>query len=64
MESLKAEIFMKKNYLYDNSDSASSKSKKEAHLDVMSIMMANMTSEVAMVEMERKINLLMKVVEE
>ncbi|KAA0063065.1 retrotransposon gag protein [Cucumis melo var. makuwa] len=52
------------NPLYDNSDSASSKSKKEAYPDVMSIMMADITDEVAMTEMERKVNFLMKVVEE
>ncbi|TYK28164.1 ty3-gypsy retrotransposon protein [Cucumis melo var. makuwa] len=64
MESLKAGIVIKENPLYDNSDSASSKSKKEAHPDVMSIMMADITVEAAMAEMERKINFLMKVVEE
>ncbi|KAA0048603.1 ty3-gypsy retrotransposon protein [Cucumis melo var. makuwa] len=52
------------NPLYDNSDSASSKSKKEAHPDMMSVMMADITAEAAMAEMERKINFLMKVVEE
>ncbi|KAA0032808.1 ty3-gypsy retrotransposon protein [Cucumis melo var. makuwa] len=36
MESPKAGIVIKENPLYDNSDSASSKSKKEAHPDVMS----------------------------
>ncbi|KAA0031663.1 retrovirus-related pol polyprotein from transposon tnt 1-94 [Cucumis melo var. makuwa] len=64
MESPKAGIVLKENHLYDNSDSASSKSKKEAHLDVMSAMMADITVEAAMVEMERKFNFLMKVVEE
>ncbi|KAA0040630.1 ty3-gypsy retrotransposon protein [Cucumis melo var. makuwa] len=52
------------NPLYDNYDSASSKSKKEAHPDVMSVMMADITAEAAMAEMERKINFLMKAVEE
>ncbi|KAA0043408.1 ty3-gypsy retrotransposon protein [Cucumis melo var. makuwa] len=52
------------NTLYDNSDSASSKSKKEAHPDVMSVMMSNITVEAVIVEMERKVNFLMKVVEE
>ncbi|KAA0063121.1 ty3-gypsy retrotransposon protein [Cucumis melo var. makuwa] len=33
MESLKAGIVLKENSLYDNYDSASSKSKKEAHLE-------------------------------
>ncbi|KAA0051455.1 ty3-gypsy retrotransposon protein [Cucumis melo var. makuwa] len=64
MESPKAEIVIKKNSLYDNSDFASSKSKKKAHPDVMSIMMADITAKVAMAEMERKINFLMKAVEE
>ncbi|KAA0032527.1 ty3-gypsy retrotransposon protein [Cucumis melo var. makuwa] len=64
MESLKAGIVIKKNPLYDNSDSASSKSKKEAHPGMMSDIMADITAEAVMVEMERKINLLIKVVEE
>ncbi|KAA0038860.1 retrotransposon gag protein [Cucumis melo var. makuwa] len=64
MESPKAGIVIKENSLYDNSNSASSMSKKEAHSDVMSVMMANITAEAAMEEMERKINFLMKVVEE
>ncbi|KAA0046723.1 ty3-gypsy retrotransposon protein [Cucumis melo var. makuwa] len=64
MESSKAGIVIKKNPLYDNSDSASSKSKMKAHLNVMSVMMADVTTEVAMAKMERKINLLMKVIEE
>ncbi|TYK00149.1 ty3-gypsy retrotransposon protein [Cucumis melo var. makuwa] len=64
MESLKAGIVLKENPLYDNCDSASSKSKKETHPDVMSIMMADITVEAAMVEIERKVNFLMKVVEE
>ncbi|TYK05006.1 ty3-gypsy retrotransposon protein [Cucumis melo var. makuwa] len=64
MESPKAGIVIKENPLYDNSDSASSKSKKEAHPDVMSVMMADITTEASMAEMERKINFLMNVVEE
>ncbi|KAA0033157.1 ty3-gypsy retrotransposon protein [Cucumis melo var. makuwa] len=64
MESPKAGIVIKENPLYDNSDSASSKSKKQAHPDVMSVMMVDITVEVAMAKMERKINFLMKVVEE
>ena len=40
MESSKAGIVLKENPLDDNSDSASSKSKKDAHPDVMSVMMA------------------------
>ncbi|KAA0051508.1 ty3-gypsy retrotransposon protein [Cucumis melo var. makuwa] len=64
MESPKAGIVIKENPLYDNSDSTSSKSKKEAHPDVMSVIMADITGEAAMAEMERKINFLVKVVEE
>ncbi|TYK05789.1 ty3-gypsy retrotransposon protein [Cucumis melo var. makuwa] len=40
------------------------KSKKEAHPDMMSVVMADITAEAAMTEMERKINFLMKAVEE
>ncbi|TYK19590.1 ty3-gypsy retrotransposon protein [Cucumis melo var. makuwa] len=64
MESLKAGIFLKENPLYDNSDSASSKSKKEAHPDVMSVIMADIMVDATMAERERKVNFLMKVVEE
>ncbi|KAA0063895.1 ty3-gypsy retrotransposon protein [Cucumis melo var. makuwa] len=64
MESPKAGIVLKENPLYDNSDSASNKSKKKAHPDVMSAMMVDITAKAAMVEMERKVNFLMKVVEE
>ncbi|KAA0059011.1 ty3-gypsy retrotransposon protein [Cucumis melo var. makuwa] len=64
MESPKAEIVLKENPLYDNSNFASSKSKKEAHPYVMYVMMADITVEAAMVEMERKVNFLMKIVEE
>ena len=64
MESSKAGIVLKENPLYDNSDSASSKSKKEPHLDVISVMMADIMAEAAMAEMERKVNFLMKVEEE
>ncbi|TYK04218.1 ty3-gypsy retrotransposon protein [Cucumis melo var. makuwa] len=64
MKSPKAGIVLKENPLYDNSNSASSKSKKEAHPDVMSVMMADVTVEAAMAEMERKVNFLMKGLEE
>ncbi|KAA0066222.1 retrotransposon gag protein [Cucumis melo var. makuwa] len=43
---------------------ASNLSDKESHLEVVSVMMVDVTAEVAMVEMERKIHFLMKVVEE
>ncbi|KAA0058829.1 ty3-gypsy retrotransposon protein [Cucumis melo var. makuwa] len=64
IESPKVRIVIKENFLNDNSDFASSKSKKEAHSDVMSVMMADITVEAVMAEMERNINLLMKLVEE
>lgn len=64
MESPKAGIVIKENPLYNDYDSASSRSLKEAHPDVMSVMMADVAVETAMAEMERKINLLMKVVDE
>ncbi|KAA0025898.1 ty3-gypsy retrotransposon protein [Cucumis melo var. makuwa] len=64
MESPKDGIVLKENSLYDNSDSASRKSKKEAHPNVMSVMMADITVEAAMAEMKRKVNFLNKIVEE
>ncbi|KAA0065961.1 ty3-gypsy retrotransposon protein [Cucumis melo var. makuwa] len=64
VECSKAEIVIKENPLYDNFDSPSSKSKRKTHPDVMSVMMANVTIEAAMAEMERKINLLMKLEKE
>ncbi|TYK21325.1 ty3-gypsy retrotransposon protein [Cucumis melo var. makuwa] len=64
MESPKAKIVIKENPLYDNFDFTSSKSKREAHPDVMFVMMDNVMVEGAIAEMERKINLLMKVVKE
>ncbi|KAA0034031.1 ty3-gypsy retrotransposon protein [Cucumis melo var. makuwa] len=48
MEFPKTEIVIKENSLYDNSDSTSSKSKKEAHPDMMSVMMVDITIEAAM----------------
>ena len=64
MESPTTEIVIKENYLCNDSNSASSKSKKEANPNVMSVMMVDVTVEAAMAEMERKINLQMKVVDE
>ncbi|KAA0037644.1 ty3-gypsy retrotransposon protein [Cucumis melo var. makuwa] len=57
-------IYQTKNLLFNNSTPASNLSNKESHLEVVSVMMANMTVEAAMAKMERKINFLMKVVEE
>ena len=45
MESSKAEINIKENSLYDNSDSAFNKSKREAHPDMMSAMVADVMIE-------------------
>ena len=64
MASSKARIVIKENLLYDNYNYASIKSKREAHLNVMYVMMVDVTFDVAMAYMERKINLIMKVVEE
>ncbi|TYK04933.1 ty3-gypsy retrotransposon protein [Cucumis melo var. makuwa] len=61
MESSKTRIVIQENLLYDNSDSASRKLKSKADPDVMSFMMAIIV-EAAMVEMERRINL-MKAIE-
>ncbi|TYK25949.1 retrotransposon gag protein [Cucumis melo var. makuwa] len=55
MESSKAWIVIKEKPLYDNFDSASSKSKKEAHLDVMSVMMAYITAKTTMAEWREKL---------
>ncbi|TYK29266.1 retrotransposon gag protein [Cucumis melo var. makuwa] len=64
MESSKAGIVIKENLLFDNYDSASSKLKIEAYLDVIYVMMVDVTIEAVVAKMERKINLQMKVVEE
>ncbi|TYK23197.1 ty3-gypsy retrotransposon protein [Cucumis melo var. makuwa] len=64
MESLKGGIIIRENFLFDNSTSTSDLSEKESYLEVVSVMIADVTPEVAMVEMERKINFLMKIVEE
>ncbi|KAA0058331.1 retrotransposon gag protein [Cucumis melo var. makuwa] len=64
MESLKGGIVVKENSLYDNSNSASSRLKRETHPNVMFVMMVNVTVEAVMEEMEGKSNLLKKVVEE
>ncbi|KAA0056323.1 ty3-gypsy retrotransposon protein [Cucumis melo var. makuwa] len=45
MESPKVGIVIKENPLYDNFDSISSKSKREAHPNVMSVMMADVMVE-------------------
>ncbi|KAA0067627.1 ty3-gypsy retrotransposon protein [Cucumis melo var. makuwa] len=57
-------IIIRENPLFNNSTPSSNLLNKESHLQVVSIMMAYVTVEAIMVEMERKINFLMKVVEE
>ncbi|KAA0066007.1 ty3-gypsy retrotransposon protein [Cucumis melo var. makuwa] len=64
MESSKGGIIIRENPLFDNSTPASDLSEKESHLEVVSVMMVDVTPEVIMTEMERKINFLMKVVKE
>ncbi|KAA0067434.1 ty3-gypsy retrotransposon protein [Cucumis melo var. makuwa] len=64
IESSKGGIIIRKNSLFNNSMPASNLSKKESHLEVVFIIMADVTDEAAMPEMERKINFLMKAVEE
>ncbi|KAA0042440.1 ty3-gypsy retrotransposon protein [Cucumis melo var. makuwa] len=55
MESPKVGIKLKENHFYDNSDSASNNSKKEVHPDVMSVMMADITTEAPMDMIENSI---------
>ncbi|KAA0041770.1 ty3-gypsy retrotransposon protein [Cucumis melo var. makuwa] len=64
IESPKGGIIIRDNPLFNNSTSASNPSNKELHLEVVSVMMVDVTAEATMAEMERKINFLMKVVEE
>ncbi|KAA0033078.1 ty3-gypsy retrotransposon protein [Cucumis melo var. makuwa] len=61
MESSEGGIIIRENPLSDNFTPASDILEKEPHLEVVSIMMADVTPEAAM---ERKINFLMKVVKE
>ena len=64
IESPKGGIIIRENPLFNNSTPASNLSDKESHLEVVSVMMVDVTAEATMAEMERKINFLMKVVEE
>ncbi|KAA0058183.1 ty3-gypsy retrotransposon protein [Cucumis melo var. makuwa] len=50
--------------LFNNSMPTSNLSDKESHVEVMSVMMTDVIAEATVVEMERKINFLTKVVEE
>ncbi|KAA0026179.1 ty3-gypsy retrotransposon protein [Cucumis melo var. makuwa] len=64
IESPKGGIIIRDNLLFNNSTPASSLSDKESHLEVEYVMMIDMTVEETMAKMEKKINFLMKVVEE
>lgn len=64
MEFPKIGIVIKKNSLYDSFDSTFSRLRRKSHPDVMSIMMDEVTVEATLVKIERKINLLMKFVEQ
>ncbi|KAA0039134.1 ty3-gypsy retrotransposon protein [Cucumis melo var. makuwa] len=64
MESPKSGIIIKENPLFDNSTSGSSLLEEEPHLEAVSLKMVNITTKAPMAEMERKINFLMKAVEE
>ncbi|KAA0038910.1 ty3-gypsy retrotransposon protein [Cucumis melo var. makuwa] len=64
IKSPKGGIIIRENPLFNNSMPASNLSDKESHFEVVSVMMADVTAEATMAEMERKINFLMKVIEE
>ncbi|KAA0067903.1 ty3-gypsy retrotransposon protein [Cucumis melo var. makuwa] len=64
VKSLKGGIIIRENPLFDNSTPASDLSEKEPNLEIVFVMMANVTTEAAVTYIERKINFLMKAVEE
>ncbi|KAA0033935.1 ty3-gypsy retrotransposon protein [Cucumis melo var. makuwa] len=64
IESPKGGIIIRDNPLFNNSTPASNLSDKASHLEVVSVMMVDVTAEATVTEMERKINFLMKVIEE
>ena len=64
MESPKTGIVIKGIPLYDNYDFSSSRSRRESHPYVIFVKMADATAEAATTEMERIINILMKVINE
>ncbi|TYK28546.1 ty3-gypsy retrotransposon protein [Cucumis melo var. makuwa] len=64
IKSPKGEIIIRETHLFNNSVPTSNLSDKESHLEVMSVMMTDVTAEVTVAEMERKINFLTKAVEE
>ena len=63
MEFSKDGIIIRENTLFVDSTPASDLLEKESHLEVVFVMMTNITVEAAMAEIERKVNF-MKVVEE
>ena len=63
-ESSKGGIFIKEKLLFDNFTPTSDCSKKESHPNVIFVMMVDVTIEAVMAKMERKVDLLMKAVEE
>ncbi|KAA0063852.1 ty3-gypsy retrotransposon protein [Cucumis melo var. makuwa] len=64
IESPKGGIIIRDNPLFNNSTPASNLSDKESYFKVVSVIMVDVIVEATMAEMERKINFLMKVVEE
>ena len=64
MKSSKDRIIIKENPLFDEFNLASNLSRKESHLEIMSVIMAEVTVEAAMAEMEKKVTFLLKAVEE
>ncbi|KAA0058489.1 retrotransposon gag protein [Cucumis melo var. makuwa] len=63
MESSKDGIIIRENPLFEASTPTSDLLEKESHLEVVSVMMVDVTVKAVMAEIERKINLLMKAVE-
>ncbi|TYK04313.1 ty3-gypsy retrotransposon protein [Cucumis melo var. makuwa] len=64
VKSLKGGIIIRENPFFDNSTPVSDLSEKEPNLEIVFVMMANVTTEAAVTYIERKINFLMKAVEE
>ncbi|KAA0066866.1 ty3-gypsy retrotransposon protein [Cucumis melo var. makuwa] len=64
IESPKGRIIIRENPLFNNPTPTSNLSDKESHLEVVSVMMEDVTAKATMAKMEKKINFLMKVDEE
>ena len=60
----KGEIIIRENPFFEDSTPSSNLSEKESHIEVVSVIMVDVTINAIMAKIERKINLLMKVVEE